>query len=581
MREDEVGRQAAAVPLKGFDPTIALASTLHSSSTTAVLLGSGMSRSAGVPTGFEVMVDLVQRYMRAGGLAVNDEDPLTWWASTMGSEARYDEVLKALAPTDASRRDLLREYFERDATGAPLRPSEGHAALAALAAQGRVQIIVTTNFDRLIEQALQAAGVQAQVVSHPSAVKGMTPLPHAGVTVIKLHGDYAGGPLLNSPDELATYAPPWKRLLNRVFDEYGLVVVGWSGEYDVALTNVMNETVGRRHAWYWANYKGQMSEAATRLVTNRGAHVIETAGADDFLTGLSGKVEALDQTTRLSHGARPSVPLNRPSYVTPPPGWTDVPLVHVRVVTSISPVTIEESGRFDSRLRRVLVGALDGSAIHSAAAALIDRQRPASTAATQSAGQPAGLVGSTFDWVPADDYQSTANATYLLGATGGPGTSVRVQVSCPRVTNSAQLMLTIDVGLSFVAGVSVATLADVMRAALVTLGNDLLPVVGDLAPPHAGINRVEVHWDSPTTVNGMNRPVPEANRVHLSDFGDAPSMRPGPKSYAEVPPSGTPLDVTSAGVVLRALETIMLDSGHLDPDDTLADIRAHLGGQGT
>jgi hypothetical protein len=101
-------------------------------------------------------------------------------------------------------------------------------------AKGLVRVIITTNFDRLAEMALQEVGVQPQVISRPEAVAGMKPLSHAPATVIKLHGDYKDLNSLNTPDELGAYPDHWRDLLARVFDEYGLIVVGWSAVWDSA-----------------------------------------------------------------------------------------------------------------------------------------------------------------------------------------------------------------------------------------------------------------------------------------------------------------------------------------------------------
>ncbi|MDN5543952.1 MAG: hypothetical protein L0H03_01610 [Rhodococcus sp. (in: high G+C Gram-positive bacteria)] len=55
-------------------------------------------------------------------------------------------------------------------------PSRGHLAIAELVKRGSVRVIVTTNFDRLKEQALDAVGIAAQVIARPEAVNGMKPL---------------------------------------------------------------------------------------------------------------------------------------------------------------------------------------------------------------------------------------------------------------------------------------------------------------------------------------------------------------------------------------------------------------------
>ena len=108
-------------------------------------------------------------------------------------------------------------------------------AIAELVQRGSVKVILTTNFDKLVEQALTAAGVGFQVVDTPSGITGMQPLTHARCTVIKLHGDYTRIDQLNTVEELSSYPPALVELLHRVLDEYGLVINGWSGDWDHAL----------------------------------------------------------------------------------------------------------------------------------------------------------------------------------------------------------------------------------------------------------------------------------------------------------------------------------------------------------
>lgn len=65
-----------------------------------------------------------------------------------------------------------------------------HAAIAALARAGVVRAIVTTNFDRLLERALTAAGVDHRVYASTDdfAALSTTPSPGAPLAVIKAHG---------------------------------------------------------------------------------------------------------------------------------------------------------------------------------------------------------------------------------------------------------------------------------------------------------------------------------------------------------------------------------------------------------
>jgi len=50
-----------------------------------------------------------------------------------------------------------------------------------------------------------------------------------------LHGDYADLDQRNTIDELEKYDKPLQNLLDRILDEYGLIVCGWSADWDKAL----------------------------------------------------------------------------------------------------------------------------------------------------------------------------------------------------------------------------------------------------------------------------------------------------------------------------------------------------------
>ena len=53
-----------------------------------------------------------------------------------------------------------------------------------MAKEGYIRVILTTNFDRLLEQAFEAEGVTPQVISHESAIAQATPLVHCKIPTI-------------------------------------------------------------------------------------------------------------------------------------------------------------------------------------------------------------------------------------------------------------------------------------------------------------------------------------------------------------------------------------------------------------
>jgi hypothetical protein len=78
-------------------------------------------------------------------------------------------------------------YFEALAAVNSDQPNAAHALLAELARLGRVGTIVTTNFDCVIELALDSAGVSYALFESPEDFEGLSRAP-AGLQVIKVHG---------------------------------------------------------------------------------------------------------------------------------------------------------------------------------------------------------------------------------------------------------------------------------------------------------------------------------------------------------------------------------------------------------
>ena len=262
----------------------------------ALLVGSGVSSSAGIPTGWQVVNDLATRLAVAEGVDPAPPEPIRWYVDAHGQEPDYSGLLGAIAPTSASRRDLLGAYFEpteEDRAAGLKVPTAAHQGIAALVSRGVFRVIVTTNFDRLMEQALRAVGVEPVVISSGEDAIGAVPLVHSPCTVVKVHGDYLNPNIKNTVEELDHYHPALDRLLDQVVDEYGLVVVGWSGTWDRALRTVISRAPNRRYPMYWAKH-GSLGAAAQELVRSRDGIVIEIDSADILFSSLVTKIEALD-----------------------------------------------------------------------------------------------------------------------------------------------------------------------------------------------------------------------------------------------------------------------------------------------
>lgn len=309
---------APVVPriVSGIDPEIGLATTMQAGKGVyALLLGSGISSAAGIPTGWTIVTELVRHAAIASGdvdaSRVAELDVHAWWQEHGdGQELGYSNVLSSLSSTPGGRSQILREFFEaseQDRLEGRKVPTQAHDAIADLVASGYIRVIVTTNFDRLLERALESRGISVQVIHSEEQVQGRTPLVHAPVTIVKLHGDQADLDKRNTIDELGEYPPQLTALLRTILDEFGLLVCGWSGEWDSALVAALEATRPRRYPMFWS-FRSPPSEIATRLAAQFRADPIMGKDANALFMGLRQRLQALESMA--------SLPLTRDLAVT-------------------------------------------------------------------------------------------------------------------------------------------------------------------------------------------------------------------------------------------------------------------------
>lgn len=563
-------------PTVGVDPRVALATCVHSApGVYAMLVGSGMSSAAGIRTGWQVVEDLIRKVAVAEGvdLAALEQTPEEWWAIDSRPEPRYDTLLPALASTDAARQTLLREYFDPPPErGGPILPTAGHQALAQLCASGRVRVILTTNFDRLIERALEQAGVAPQVITSPEQAKGMTPLMHAPVTVVKLHGDYSmlGHGLRNTPEELSSYPEEWTRLLAWVFDEFGLIVVGWSADYDTALYHTLAASPSRRYPVFWASYNGNLTEAAHRLIAQRGATVIDTSGAEEFLIDLTQRLWRLDQIAiRRIKPTRLRI-YRYPPAQSPPQGWNVLPLLQLRAVTVVSDVL--DYGDLEEDQHEALTKSLE--------LAPVTTQLRSLTSATPVYADGRGQAEPNIlgGWLPTPDgYQSGLEASYSLGTDGTSGISAVATVRLPNERTGPTALLMVDIGLSIEQSLYLFQLAAILRDAVLSTSGPMADAIADILPPDAQVTGIELHIRAATQDGSQNaRDNKLDDRIRLEPLGPPTRAISDSHGYA-AQVSGPLVERDAAELVLDAVKHWATASGYLKPGAGLTQLRAQIG----
>jgi SIR2-like domain len=276
------------VPL---DPIISLSVALAEAPGSCVcLLGAGVSADADVPTAQDILRDGLRALYRLETQTERDpsKEALAAWLKENGYEdLGYSTLLDRLAPGPAIRREMLAKHFEG------VEPGSAHERLADLAAAGVIKVFITTNFDRLLERAIEARGIDPVVVSDDATLAAAPRREHSRVFIIKAHGDYLQETIRNTPSELATLDPKLTEELRIIANHYGLLVLGWRGA-DPALAEIVRGGVTRYGAW-WLSRSEQPGEPTRTVIEAIGARtIVRPGGAGEFLAELQRRLSVYE-----------------------------------------------------------------------------------------------------------------------------------------------------------------------------------------------------------------------------------------------------------------------------------------------
>ena len=151
-------------------------------------------------------------------------------------------------------------------------------------------MFITTNFDRLLEQALAARGVQPVVVSDDATLGAAPSREHAPVFIVKAHGDYMQETIRNTTEELSELPADLTDELRLIVDRHGLLVLGWRGS-DQALSEIIRGRSPSRYGVWWLSRSETLAEPGRTLAEAVSARVIvRPSGAGSFLAELASRV---------------------------------------------------------------------------------------------------------------------------------------------------------------------------------------------------------------------------------------------------------------------------------------------------
>jgi SIR2-like domain len=290
----------------------------------AWLVGAGISASAGVPLASSIRDQLLfDRYAAEHQLVrqeLDDTDPSQVQRvhayfdgkngmPPLGSDGDYSAAFDLCLSDPAARKVFLRDRIEH------VKPAFAQRVFGGLVVSGACDLVITTNFDRLLEQGIseaQRAGTdlltdqqrELNVAGIDSTARATTAIENREwPLVVKLHGDFREKHLKNTDSELQTQDEALRQFVIDVSRQFGLVVSGYSGR-DQSVMQMLTATVSTPDAWpqgiWWFVRPGTGLSPAVRALLKTAAankvaaNVVVAASFDETMSALSRQVTVDD-----------------------------------------------------------------------------------------------------------------------------------------------------------------------------------------------------------------------------------------------------------------------------------------------
>ncbi len=252
------------------------------------VLGAGASITSGIKSAQE-LVNLWEKEL----LERNREKHLRWKQELNINDTNkysfynqyYEERFKR-RPIDGY--NYLEKLMER------AKPSIGHVMLSYLLTQTQNNVVITTNFDHMIEEAITYyTRTLPLVIEHETLAHYVSAQPNKPM-VIKIHRELLFHP--NKAEPFGTLHENWKEALNKVFSEYHPIFIGYAGN-DKSLINFLLENVDKflNNEWkfpYWMFYDTEeVSDTILKFLDDTNGYLIKHTGFDEVLYLLAAELE--------------------------------------------------------------------------------------------------------------------------------------------------------------------------------------------------------------------------------------------------------------------------------------------------
>ena len=239
---------------------------------TAVLLGAGMSVTAGIPTAKGIMKDI--------------EKNMPTTVSNCRNKT-YQNYMQLLSPSQ--RKGLIARYTDN------AKINLAHLYLGTLIKENYIDRVLTTNFDNLVIRSLALFNIFP--ATYDLAVsQTFIPEETAQLSLFYLHGQRNGYKILNTESELKESGEleHYKEIFLDTAKQRSWIVIGYSGENDPIFKRLAEINIFRNKL-FWVGYKEEepKEHILQSILTpeEKYGYYLKGYNADDFFLNLVRKLK--------------------------------------------------------------------------------------------------------------------------------------------------------------------------------------------------------------------------------------------------------------------------------------------------
>ena len=252
------------------------------------ILGAGASITSGIPSG-QALIDKWDKELEER----NSEEYLTWKEQLdINDENKYmfySNYFEKLFRESTDGYNELEKIMEHAI------PRIGYFMLAHILSSTSHNIVITTNFDHLLEQAIENfTSTLPLVIGHENLAHYIT-TPIFRPTIIKIHHDLLFDPQ-NKEEELEELHENWQKALDIIFSEYNPIFIGYAGN-DNTLMDFLTQNSRKfsDHKWmlpYWMIYETEKLDSRIKtFISKANGYLIWHKGFDDVFFQLGAKFD--------------------------------------------------------------------------------------------------------------------------------------------------------------------------------------------------------------------------------------------------------------------------------------------------